>query len=585
MMANQDTAKANSWTLKRKIQVLSISLVVATSFILFGVLMYSLNKMGNELTSELILTKLHGDVHSLEQYVAAEYGGLMLQDGVLSAENGEPVEGEFSMLDRFYEETGSMATIFKSEHDDFLRVTTNILDENGQRAVDTRLGREHPGRRDILNGEMYVGEANLLGAHYLVAYNPFFDEGRNLIGVMFVGIPTAEAEGIVSANIRNTFVTVLALLLFVIALGIFISTRFSNKIMASLGQIITALQTGAEHIDSSSVQLSGSSQELAESSSEQAASLQQTTSSLEEMTGQTKQTAENAGQAEHAMKEASPLVESGVRAMERMTESMGEIKEASMETSKIIKTIDDIAFQTNLLALNAAVEAARAGEAGKGFAVVAEEVRSLAQRSAEAAQNTSALIQKSQESSERGGTVVLEVSENLKKIEQSISGVHTLVTEISAAAGEQANGISEMNSVMLEMDKVVQNNASASEETASSAEELSSQAAELHHVVEKLIEIVGSDNAFSSNGPGYESSSKYNSGQMQAGYGNGSYGESRSISFEQDDDEGLNDKFSQNPGRKGEGGMGRQNGGNGKPKNSRQARELIPLDDDDFSDF
>lgn len=277
----------------------------------------------------------------------------------------------------------------------------------------------------------------------------------------------------------------------IILLTIGIVVYLSKELISSIREVIESLTSGAEQVTASSAQLSSSSQELAESSNEQAASVQQTTSSLEEMTTQTKQTAENANQAEIAMKRAAPLVENGVKAMERMTQSMDEIKNASMETSKIIKTIDDIAFQTNLLALNAAVEAARAGEAGKGFAVVAEEVRNLAQRSAEAASNTSELIQKSQDSSDRGSIVVSEVSGNLEEIKQSISGVHTLVTEISAAAGEQASGIQEINTVMTEMDRVVQSNASASEETASSAEELSSQATELHHAVDRLTKIVG----------------------------------------------------------------------------------------------
>jgi methyl-accepting chemotaxis protein len=270
----------------------------------------------------------------------------------------------------------------------------------------------------------------------------------------------------------------------------FLVTRSINS---SLRLIIQQLSHGAEQVTSASEQLSGASQELAESSSEQAASVEETTSSLEEMSSQTKQSAVNAGEAETAMNNSLPLVREGVKAMKRMDEAMSEIKHSSQETSKIIKTIDDIAFQTNLLALNAAVEAARAGEAGKGFAVVAEEVRNLAQRSATAAQDTSDLIKRSQSSSEKGGEVAVEVSENLKSIQENIEDVSGLVVEISAASKEQATGIQQMNSVMIDMDHIVQNNASSSEETASAAEELSSQATELMNIVSQLIGMVDSN--------------------------------------------------------------------------------------------
>lgn len=312
-----------------------------------------------------------------------------------------------------------------------------------------------------------------------------------------VQLSTAATNGALSLGHKTTKTGTdtiqILMLIFIVAVVVLssVSMVFGRAISRSLTSVITRLDKAAEELLQFARQFTGTSQRLAESSSQQAASIQETTSSIEEMASQVKQNNENTSIAETAMNDAKNLVGNGVEAINKLMSVMAEIKDSASETSKIISTIDEIAFQTNLLALNAAVEAARAGEAGKGFAVVAEEVRALAQRSAEAAKHTSILIQRSQTSSESGVDVAGEASENLKMIAESAGKVDIMVKEISEASKEQAQGIDQMSVVMADMDTVVQSNASLSEECASSSEELSAEFQKLHVILEDLDTLVG----------------------------------------------------------------------------------------------
>lgn len=252
-----------------------------------------------------------------------------------------------------------------------------------------------------------------------------------------------------------------------------------------------SLILGSEQIASAAKQVSSSSQGLAAGASSQAGSLEETSASIEELTGMTRNNSQNADQAKSIAQTARESADQSATAVTKLNTAMSELKVSNSEVAKIVKSIDEIAFQTNILALNAAVEAARAGEAGAGFAVVAEEVRSLAQRSAQAAKETANKIDNALAKSEDGARISDDVAASLNGIIEQVRKLDALVTSIATASKEQSQGIGQVNGAVVQIDKVTQSNAAAAEECASASEELNAQAAELNTLVGSLLNLVG----------------------------------------------------------------------------------------------
>jgi methyl-accepting chemotaxis protein len=253
-----------------------------------------------------------------------------------------------------------------------------------------------------------------------------------------------------------------------------------------LNQVLGQIQTSGEQINSGASQVSDGAQSLSQGATESAASLEEITSSMGELSGRTKDNAENAQQANQLSIEARDAAQKGSGQMKQMVAAMDDIRASGQSISKIIKVIDEIAFQTNLLALNAAVEAARAGQHGKGFAVVAEEVRNLAARSAKAARETAELIEGSVQKTENGSQIARTTADALEEIVSSITKTADLVAEIAAASNEQALGIGQINQGLEQIDDVTQANTASAEESAAAAEELSGQAMELQRLLQQF---------------------------------------------------------------------------------------------------
>lgn len=307
-------------------------------------------------------------------------------------------------------------------------------------------------------------------------------------------VSTAASQAVSSTEKRNLRSTLActaasgAVIVFATLFVQIISLRTSRRI----GHELDTLELGSQTVQTGADSLTESSQALAQAASQQAARLQETASSLTEISAMTSRNADSARDARSRAAAARTAADAGAAHITEMEAAMRSIERASQEITKILKTIDEIAFQTNILALNAAVEAARAGEHGAGFAVVAEEVRGLAQRCAQAAQETAGRIEGAVTKSHDGALISLKVKENFETVLQRIHELDKLVGSIAESCGEQNEGIAQVNRAVSKMEELTQQNAANSDQGAGSAKELRSQAESLNSAVDALKRIIGS---------------------------------------------------------------------------------------------
>lgn len=314
-----------------------------------------------------------------------------------------------------------------------------------------------------------------------------------VLGFLFVEFISLASGITMGRNITSQWVILGCLSTVVISQ--YIAWIVSENITKSVKNVLEDLSETSNSLTDLSSSLTVTGHKLAEGSSEQAASIQETSSTLEESSSMVHQTTQNTKEADILAKNAKELANKGNFEMETMLESMEELKRSSAEISKIIKVIDEIAFQTNILSLNAAVEAARAGDAGKGFAVVAEEVRNLAQRSAQAAKDTAGIIESNINLSEKCLVVSGQVSGSLAEIRNETNKVSELLEEISTASQEQEIGIGQINQAISQMEHVIQGTAVTAQESALSAEQLGTHTETIKEIMGRLSALI-----FGSNG-------------------------------------------------------------------------------------
>ncbi|WP_421360223.1 methyl-accepting chemotaxis protein [Agrobacterium rosae] len=593
---------------KRSIVVQMVCLTIALIFLgIFAVGTTTYLRLKEDVMESAILDT-HRAVRSMAILYEMKVGGatVAMENGDLKSVSRPSIGTllDFDLVDRTGLANGGVATVFQTQGTDYLRISTNVKNEKGERAVGTKLALDHPAYAKIQKGESYFGEAKLFGTDYMTGYVPVLSKTGAAVGILFVGVPMTVYQshinglgnivlwcglgvmlvfGFLGYFLINRALRPLGLLTTAVkslsegkleteipytqrknefgniarALEVFrenaheklviegrsveeraeaeaergrndaekretdrqidfavnqlagglarlsqgdltqtIDTPFSGRLeqlrsdfnnsLANLKDVLAQIRERTLVIQHNGMEMRESSNDLSRRTESQAASLEQTAAAVEEITVTVKSSADRAREANQAVRITQKSADSSGTVVKNAIDAMGRIEDASKKIEQIIETIDDIAFQTNLLALNAGIEAARAGEAGKGFAVVAQEVRELAQRSADAAREIKTLINQSTNEVGTGALLVQEAGQVLSDISTQIVVVSQHVETIATATADQASALQEVNGSVNQMDQMTQQNAAMAEESSAATQMLSEEVEALLGLVQRF---------------------------------------------------------------------------------------------------
>ncbi|MGR4843761.1 methyl-accepting chemotaxis protein [Rhizobium sp. LARHSG275] len=593
-----------STSIVRQIVAITLFLLAISTAAIVGVTYYNLSRQ--------VMDGAVSDARDATRAMAVLYGAadqaakVELKDNQLSTvtEDAIPALPDHSLVDRTAQSIAGVATIFQKQGSDYVRISTNVKKENGDRAVGTKLVADHPAQPVLARGQAYYGPAELFGRKFMTGYFPIKNASNVNVGILFIGIPmelyyqrvnelqmlvlgvgfivmlivgvlafyairlsvkplqalTASVHSISAGDLegaipciekKNEFGDIgRALALFrdsararrdletqaaeqralsdaerarndadkrsldgqidfavnQLAAGLgrlsqgdvsqTIGTPFVGRLeqlrvdfnasLLRLQDTLSGIRDSASTIQRSSGAVSASAGELSKRTEAQAANLEETAAAVEEITVTVRSSAERAREANNVVAATKKTADSSGAVVGDAVAAMDRIEQASQRIEQIIEVIDDIAFQTNLLALNAGIEAARAGEAGKGFAVVAQEVRELAQRSADAAREIKSLIETSSREVTAGSELVQKTGSVLASISQEIIAISVHVETIATASRDQSAALQEVNGSVNAMDQMTQKNASMVAETTQASRLLAGEADTLMALIERF---------------------------------------------------------------------------------------------------